>query len=54
MKNWKWVALIACGGVTMQLNSCLVDLAFYGVQLLATELLPALLQGALSGSGTAA
>ncbi|TWT41266.1 hypothetical protein RAS1_39600 [Phycisphaerae bacterium RAS1] len=52
MKKWKWVALIACGGVTLQLQSCLVDLAFYGVQLLVTELLPSLLAGA-TGTGTA-
>ncbi len=46
MKAWKWTALVLTGGVLLQLNTCAVDLAYYVMQALATQVVSQMLTSA--------
>lgn len=46
MRKWKWVALVATGGMLLQFQTCLVDLTYTILQAAATQLLTNLVTGA--------
>ncbi len=53
MRAWKWMALVAAGGLLLQLGSCAVQLVYLVLQGVATQIASGLVQQALSNGTTA-
>ncbi len=48
MKTWKWTALIVTGGMLLQFQTCVTDIAYYVIQLAAQQIIT----GALTAATT--
>ncbi|MBP7748161.1 MAG: hypothetical protein KA383_18765 [Phycisphaerae bacterium] len=50
MRKWKWIALTLAGGTLLQLSACASDLGYYVLQLVATQIVSALVNSATTGA----